>query len=58
MPTSNDQSPTQNTTTAKWYASWFDTPYYHILYKDRDYTEAQHFMDNITEYLNLPEKIR
>ncbi|MPT36590.1 MAG: SAM-dependent methyltransferase, partial [Flavobacterium sp.] len=24
--------------TTTWYASWFDTPYYHILYKDRDYT--------------------
>jgi SAM-dependent methyltransferase len=38
-----------------WYASWFDTPYYHILYKDRDYTEAQVFMDNLTNYLNIPE---
>ena len=38
-----------------WFASWFDTPYYHILYKDRDYAEAQVFMDNITNYLNLPE---
>ncbi|UUC45417.1 class I SAM-dependent methyltransferase [Flavobacterium cerinum] len=41
--------------TTTWYASWFDTPYYHILYKDRDYTEAQLFMDNLTHYLNLPE---
>lgn len=41
--------------TKQWYASWFDTPYYHILYKDRDYTEAQGFMDNLTNYLNLPE---
>ncbi|MFP9100546.1 class I SAM-dependent methyltransferase [Flavobacterium sp. RHBU_24] len=38
-----------------WFASWFDTPYYHILYKDRDYTEAQLFIDNITAYLNLPD---
>lgn len=44
---------TENTT--KWYASWFDTPYYHILYKDRDHDEAQMFMDNLTNYLNLPE---
>jgi len=43
--------PTNN----NWYASWFDTPYYHILYKDRDYDEAQIFMDNLTHYLNLPE---
>lgn len=36
-----------------WYASWFDTPYYHILYKERDDTEAQNFMDNLTNYLSL-----
>lgn len=42
----------------QWFASWFDTPYYHILYKDRDYTEAQLFMDNITQYLNLPENAK
>lgn len=41
--------------TKQWYASWFDTPYYHILYKDRDYSEAQVFMDNLTNYLNIPE---
>ncbi|TCK64761.1 methyltransferase family protein [Winogradskyella wandonensis] len=46
---------TMTKTTEKWYASWFDTPYYHILYKDRDYKEAQTFMDNLTGYLNLPE---
>ena len=40
----------------QWYASWFDSPFYHILYKDRDHNEAQLFMDNLTEYLNLPEK--
>ncbi|CAM3946314.1 MULTISPECIES: SAM-dependent methyltransferase [Flavobacterium] len=45
-------------TSNKWFASWFDTPYYHILYKDRDYTEAQHFMDSLTGYLNLPEEAR
>lgn len=38
-----------------WYASWFDTPFYHILYADRDETEAQAFMDTLTDYLNLPE---
>ena len=41
-----------------WFASWFDTPYYHILYKDRNYREAQLFMDNLTQYLNLPEKAK
>lgn len=36
-----------------WYASWFDTPFYHKLYKDRDYDEAELFMTNITKHLNL-----
>ena len=44
-----------NSSDKKWYASWFDTPFYHILYKDRDYKEAQLFMNNLTNYLNLPE---
>ncbi len=41
--------------TTEWFSSWFDTPFYHILYKDRDDTEAQAFMDTLTNYLNLPE---
>lgn len=40
---------------SSWYASWFDTSYYHTLYKDRDYEEAQLLIDNLSEYLNLPE---
>lgn len=44
--------------TKKWYASWFDTPFYHILYKDRDYAEAETFMTNLTNYLNLPEQAK
>jgi hypothetical protein len=40
----------------QWYASWFDTPFYHILYRDRDNDEAQSFMDTHTHYLNLPEQ--
>jgi len=41
-----------------WYKLWFDTEYYHILYKDRDYKEAGLFIDNITSYLNLPENAK
>lgn len=48
----------ENPKSEKWYASWFDTPYYHILYKERNYREAQLFMDNLTHYLNLPEKAK
>ena len=48
-------SNSQNPTSENWFASWFDSPYYHILYKERNYREAQIFMDNLTQYLNLPE---
>lgn len=41
-----------------WFTKWFDTEYYHILYKDRDYKEAGLFLDNITSYLNLPENAK
>ncbi|WP_159023470.1 bifunctional 2-polyprenyl-6-hydroxyphenol methylase/3-demethylubiquinol 3-O-methyltransferase UbiG [Formosa sp. L2A11] len=38
-----------------WYVSWFDSPFYHILYKNRDDREAHVFMDALTEYLNIAE---
>ena len=53
---SKSSTDNQPQTPINWYSSWFDTPYYHILYKDRNYREAQVFMDNLTHYLNLPEK--
>lgn len=58
---SEEQKPTQinqQPPTDTWFSSWFDTPYYHILYKDRNYREAQVFMDNLTHYLNLPENAK
>ena len=36
-----------------WFTSWFNTPYYHILYKDRNDDDAQFFMQNITQLLQL-----
>lgn len=41
-----------------WFATWFDSPYYHILYKDRDHAEAQLFVDSICHFLNLPEQAK
>lgn len=38
-----------------WFTSWFDTDFYHILYKDRDHDEAEVFMSHLTSYLNIPE---
>ncbi len=51
----HSESLNMNSASETWFSSWFDTPYYHILYKDRDYKEAQVFMENIVHYLNLPE---
>ena len=36
-----------------WFSEWFDSPYYHILYKNRDLKEAELFIDNLLVYLNL-----
>ncbi len=41
--------------TKNWFTDWFNTPYYHILYKDRNDADAQLFMKNITEFLALPK---
>jgi SAM-dependent methyltransferase len=35
----------------EWFASWFDTHYYHMLYKYRDDTEARTFIDALFETL-------
>jgi len=36
----------------EWFESWFDTKYYHILYKNRDYTEAEKFISKLIDFLN------
>lgn len=41
--------------TTDWFSEWFNTPYYHILYKHRNDADAQFFMRNITEFLALPQ---
>jgi SAM-dependent methyltransferase len=38
-----------------WFTDWFNTSYYHILYKDRNDLDAQLFMKNITDFLELPK---
>lgn len=39
-----------------WFATWFDTPYYHILYKNHDYREAEDFISALTSELPLPKE--
>ncbi|MDG2455939.1 MAG: class I SAM-dependent methyltransferase [Bacteroidia bacterium] len=35
----------------EWFGTWFDSEYYHLLYKDRNYTEAEAFMVQLSKYL-------
>jgi SAM-dependent methyltransferase len=42
----------------EWFESWFDTPYYHQLYNNRDYTEAESFITKLTADLQLPQNSR
>lgn len=39
--------------TENWFKTWFDTKYYHILYKHRDNEEANLFIGKLVVYLNL-----
>ena len=38
-----------------WFVSWFDTEYYHTLYKHRDDTEAHDFVKNLVSFLKLTQ---
>lgn len=36
-----------------WFATWFDSPYYHLLYQKRDDEEARLFIEKLLHYLQL-----
>jgi SAM-dependent methyltransferase len=38
-----------------WYKDWFTSPYYKILYQNRDEVEAQEFVENLLAYLTPPQ---
>ena len=38
-----------------WFDTWFNTPYYHLLYKNRNSDEAEFFLNNLFDYLK-PDK--
>ena len=44
--------------TKDWFASWFDSPYYHLLYKNRDDDEAEKFILALVEKLELKNKAK
>jgi SAM-dependent methyltransferase len=38
-----------------WFFEWFNSPYYHILYKNRNYKEAEKFINNLVQNLKIKE---
>jgi len=38
-----------------WFASWFNTHYYHILYQHRSNSEAEMFIGNLVDFMQLPK---
>ena len=42
----------------KWFQNWFNSPYYHILYNNRNDDEAEFFIDNLCSFLKPPGNSR
>jgi len=38
----------------EWFRSWFDSPYYSMLYRHRDDAEAQYFINQLLAHVQLP----
>src|SRR5579871_4721528 len=38
-----------------WFKDWFNSPYYHLLYSDRDDHEAATFIQHLINYLQPPQ---
>jgi SAM-dependent methyltransferase len=38
-----------------WFGKWFDSPFYHLLYSNRDDKEAENFIQNLAEELAFKE---
>jgi SAM-dependent methyltransferase len=38
-----------------WFKDWFNSPYYHLLYFNRDEKEAANFINKLIDYLNPPK---
>jgi len=39
-----------------WFVNWFDSEYYHTLYKNRDEKEAEFFIEKLVQYLSLKKR--
>lgn len=44
--------------TKEWFGQWFDSPYYHLLYKNRDHNDARFFIDRLISYFNFKKEDR
>ncbi|HEY8402436.1 MAG TPA: class I SAM-dependent methyltransferase [Cytophagaceae bacterium] len=42
----------------EWYSEWFNSPYYHILYKNRDEKEAEFLLTNLSRHLQFRKEDR
>ncbi len=42
----------------EWFSEWFGSPYYPILYGNRNEAEAQHFIQKVASYLQLPNNAK
>jgi len=40
-----------------WFADWFNSKYYHILYQNRDEKEAENFIQNLSQFFKKEDKI-
>lgn len=40
----------------QWFETWFDSPYYPVLYKNRNTEEAAKFIDHLIAFLQMPER--
>jgi len=45
----------ENGAKSEWFCNWFNTPYYHILYKNRSTSEAEVFIENLLTRIQLPD---
>lgn len=42
----------------EWFSEWFDSPWYHQLYRDHDDAEARSFLDHLIEWLHPDPQAR
>lgn len=48
----------QMKTNSEWFADWFNTPYYHLLYSHRNHSDAAEFLEGLLSTAKLPPNAR